>query len=189
MRNTVYTMELVKAITEEGRLNAHPASNQSLYNLLQDTKKVLKHPLSGSIDSQVIIGLQENLTQYPQSFAAQHYRRELSVYQTIRQAQELLDAKIVFDLNEVAYLIRDLGQGYNAQNSSTVQAYRQDLDKLWVLVQKGKLHAAGVRSVAGEEMKEIAEVLKLYQTRSSEISGVHTALQLDLREMEINKSL
>ena len=183
MGNTVYTRERVKAIVEETRLNAHPDSNRSLYDVLQNTKQVLGHPLAEALDPLVIGEFQEQLAAHHQSYAAWHYQRELSAYQAIREAHSILEGRTVFDLAEVAYSIRNLWNYSN--HNAAAHAYRQELDNLWMLVQKGKLHKEGVLPIAiPEEMKLLLQALTPYRGRSAEISGVHTYLQRELRQLQ-----
>lgn len=180
MGNIVYTRERVKAVVEETRLNADPDRNRQLYDSMLAAKSVLRTPLSEGVDSTFIDDIKRDLSGYTSSYVARHYRQELQAYCLMQEAHDLLQAKTVFDLSEVAYLIRDLGN-YSSHN---VKAYRKELDNLWIQVQKGKLHAQRIQSLKVPEIKLIAENLKPYRERSAEISGLHASLDREVRNLE-----
>ncbi len=153
-----------------------------LYDSMWAAKSVLCTPLSEGVDSTIIDDIKRDLSGYTSSYVARHYRQELQAYCLMQEAQNLLQAKTVFDLNEVAYLVRELGN-YSAQNQGA-KAYREGLDKLWVQIQRGKLHAQGIQSLKVPEIKMIAEDLKPYRERSAEISGLHASLDREVRNLE-----
>lgn len=182
MGNTIYTRERVKAIVEETRLNADPSSNRQLYDLMLEAKSVLRTSFSESIDPVAIDDIKRNLSWHTASYVARHYRQELECYRLMQEADGLLQARAVFDLNEIAYLVRDLGS-YSAHHPEA-KAYRQELDKLWIQVQKGKLHAQGIQPLKVSAIKIIAGDLKPYKERSTEIFGIHASLDREVEDLE-----
>lgn len=167
MINTVYAPQLVKAIIEETRLNADPGSNRPLYDLLRYGRKVLSHPQPESISPTKIASIEDSLATYSQSYAAAHYRERLLEF----EAERIISARDVFELERVARLVRDLG-GYRTPQALNA---RQELDNLGRMVQEARGYAQGVKFLE-PRAHQVLEVLAPYAHLSKEVSGVHKLL-------------
>ncbi len=168
MINTVYTPQLVKAIIEETRLNADPGSNGPLYDLLRYGRNVLSHPQPESFSPVKISSVEDKLAAYPQSYAASHYRERLLEF----EAERIIQAKDVFDLDKVNRLLRNLGE-YRTPQALTA---RQELHNLYQMFEEAKRYAGRIGRSEGSRANEVLEALAPYAKVSKEVSGVHKLL-------------
>ncbi len=106
-------------------------------------------------------------------------RVESTPQQLLYQAQHIVRGGCYFEPDQVAGLLRGLGE---YESVPGVPEHRRQLDDLWYLVQSAQGHAEGLLDFNRPLVKWLLDDLQPYATRSAEISGLHNVLRREYAE-------